>query len=98
MFTFKTEKPTGKWKSFQDPQHYIKLKKIEVGMIEPNPPYKISFMVIKDDINEDKNPNCTWKWVYLKAKFDNLQSAKNFLIENFNAINEKFKLVKSNDI
>lgn len=96
MFTFKTEKPTGKWKSFQDPQHYIKLKKIEVGMIEPRYPYRISFMVIKDDINEDNNHNCTWKWVYLKAKFESLESAKEYLKTHFEIITQKCNLVKTN--
>lgn len=32
-FTFKTIEPTGKWKSFNNPEHQIKLNKIWCGTI-----------------------------------------------------------------
>ena len=65
MFTFKTERPTGKYRSFEDEIYHIKLNKKQVGQISAEYPHKISLMVIKDDINEDGNPNCQWKWIRL---------------------------------
>jgi hypothetical protein len=78
-FTFKTEKPTGKWSSFDSPTHYIKLNKRVVGEISSDKPFKISLMVIKRDINEDGNPDCKWKRIYFKKDSETLQEAKDFL-------------------
>jgi hypothetical protein len=93
MFTFKTDKPTGRYRSFDSDSHYIKLKKKMVGIITSKPPHKIRLMVIKDGINiKDNNPNSTWKWITLKAEFNTVDEAKEFLKRNFNGINQKFKL------
>lgn len=48
-------------------------------------------MAEKADINEDGNPNCTWRWVTLKAKFESLQGAKDWLNENFLLITNKYR-------
>ena len=92
QFTFKTVKPTGKWRSFENDQHLIKLDKKEVGRIDCDPPYKIRLAVVKTDINEDKNPNCTWKWIILKHQSSSLAEAKEFLNENFLSIIKQFPL------
>lgn len=92
MFTFKTEQPTGRWRSFDVPIHYIKLKKKVVGTIEPTPPHKIHLMVIKDDTMEDGNKNCDWKWITLKREFVSVDEAKAFLKEYEQKIIEKYKL------
>ncbi len=52
-FTFKTEKPTGKWKSFSNSNHYIKLNGKEVGTIAHETPFRLSFMVMKTDADKD---------------------------------------------
>lgn len=91
-FTFKTEKSTGAWRSFSPDQHYIKLKKKEVGQIEDKKPYRIRLQVVKDDINEDGNPNCTWKWIRLKKESETLQEAKDFLNAVAGDIIAKYKI------
>jgi hypothetical protein len=93
-FTFKTEKSEGHFRSLFPDHHYIKLNKIEVGNISDDTPIKIRFMVVKDDIMEDNNPNCVWKWITLKREFISLQDAKDFLNVNIEHILTKFNLVK----
>lgn len=93
-FTFKTEKPTGKWKSFQKASHSIKLNKCWVGSIEPEYPFYIRLMVIKKDIMEDKNPNCEWMWKTLAHKSQSLDEAKQFCNDNIDLILNKFNLKK----
>lgn len=34
----------------------------------------------------DNNPNCDWKWVYFKQKFEDLEQAKKFIIYNANQL------------
>ena len=91
MFTFKTEKPTGRYRSFENPVHRVKLKKIEIGTISPNPPHKIRLRVMK---TEPDNSPCAWKWVYLKKESTSLQEAKEFLNEKFDLIIKKYTFPK----
>ncbi len=93
MFTFKTVKSTGRYRAFYLPRHIIKIKKVDVGSIEPET-FRIRLMVIKDDINEDGNPNCEWKWILLKYVPSSLDDAKEFLNKNFEALNKKYNIVK----
>ena len=90
-FTFKTNKLIGYYTATTD----IKLKQKIVGSI--NQPrlddvYYIRFMVIKDDINEDKNPNCSWKWITFDQTFEILDEAKKFINECINDILNKYNL------
>ena len=91
-FTFKTEKPTGRYKSFSSNYNYIKLNGSNVGSIDDEKPYKIRLMVYKKDMKEDGNPNCDWKWIILKVGFDNLDDAKNFVLSNATKIVSQFNL------
>ena len=91
-FTYKTEKPTGRFKSFDASHHYIKYKKIVVGTIGHNAPHIIKLQIIKDDIEEDGNSNCEWKWVTLKHKSVDIDDAKTFLNAVIDIIFEKFNL------
>ena len=91
-FTFKTVKPTGKWRSFEHDEHLIKLNGREVGYITDDAPHKIAFQVEKADINEDGNPNSPWRWRGLKKRFDSVQEAKDFILANTTTILEKFKI------
>ena len=93
-FTFKTDKPTGRYKSFFEAYHHIKLKGEDVGSINSKEPFSIRLMVMKKDILEDKNPNCPWKWITLKAEFKSLDEAKEFLNKNFEAITTKWALAQ----
>ena len=91
-FTFKTEKPTGRYRSFDLATHHVKLNKVECGLISDEKPYKIKFQVIKDDINKDGNQKCEWKWITLKKESESLQEAKDFLNEKYEAIQQKYKI------
>jgi hypothetical protein len=94
MFTFKTKQSEGKYRSFKPPIHTIKIKRKEVGVIE-HETWKIRFMVIKEDINEDGNPNCEWKWIQIKNPSRNLHETKQFLKEYYPAITTQYKLYQS---
>ena len=92
-FTFKTESPTGPYKSFNEVFHYIKLKKIKRGSIDDKSPHYIRLMVIKNNIMEDNNPNCIWKWIILAHRSNSVADAKMWLNENIEALLEKYNLV-----
>ena len=90
-FTFKTNKPTGRWRCF-DPVHTeIKLNKICVGWISSSD-YKIWLSVKKKDIMEDGNSNCAYKNIGLKKNSSSLQEVKDFLNDNIDEILEKWEL------
>jgi hypothetical protein len=91
-FTFKKEKATGKWKSFDHDWHWIKLKKKEVGTISDSPPFHIRLMVIKKDINEDGNPNCVWRWITLAKESNSIGEAKDYLNNHIETIMELCEL------
>lgn len=93
-FTFKTEKATGRYRGFYPAMHSIKLNKEVCGLIDDEPPYKIRLMVVKSDINEDGNPNCKWTWMVSTNKFKTLQESKDFLNQNFEAINNQYTFYK----
>lgn len=94
MFTFKTVKPTGRYKSFFPEHHLIKLKKVEVGTVSDQEGHKIRFQVIKADINKDGNPNCSWEWITLHKESATVDEAKEFLKTNYEAIIKKYILWK----
>jgi hypothetical protein len=91
-FTFKTIQPTGRYRSFDHPYYEIKLKKVCIGSIDPEKPFKIRLQVTKSDINEDGNLNCPWKWIQLKKESSSLQEAKDFLNAHFESITTKYKI------
>lgn len=102
-FTTKTTPATGRYRSFFSDHTDIKLKGKEVGEISGTKelgipsvkaPYRLRFMVIKDDINEDGNPNCEWKWITLKKEFNTVDEAKEFVKQEevCKAVLEKYNL------
>lgn len=90
MFTFKTEKATGRYRAFFPDSHIIKINKKKVGNITDSRPHKIRFMVIKSDINEDGNPNCSFKWITLKKECETVKEAKEWLKTVYNDLIEKY--------
>lgn len=91
-FTFKTEREKGAYASFYPPIHFIKFNKCIVGSIDGKT-YNIRLMVVKKDIMEDGNPNCTWKWITLSIdSFTSLKEAKEWLNANILSIREKYQL------
>lgn len=97
-FTFKINRPTGKWKSFDYTTVDVKLDGKRVGTISENRIYstqwKISFHIEKKDIMEDGNPNCTWRNIFLANKFSSIEEAKNWLNENIDTLMKKYALHK----
>ena len=91
-FTFKTIKATGKYSSFYNDYHIIKLNKKEVGSIGSKYPHKIRLMVVKEDINEDGNPNCDWKWITLRKENNSVKEAKEFINRVSEKIQNKYNL------
>lgn len=95
-FTFKVNRATGKWKSFYSESETVTiiLNKVDVGSIKLHAPYTIRLKVIKDDIAEDGNTNCIWKWITLSVKPDSVDWAKGWLNGNIDDITKKWNLVK----
>jgi hypothetical protein len=97
-FTFKVNRPTGKYKSFSNTYVEIKLDGCVVGSFSEsaiNNSSVIAFHVIKEDILEDGNPNCIWKSRFIKNPNNKIKDTQKFLNENFHIIIEKFNLYKS---
>ena len=92
-FTFKTDKPTGRYRSFFKSTHHIKLKKKRCGIITDEEPYRIKLQLM----GNDENPNCNWRWATLKVKFESVQEAKDFLNKHIEAILKKYELHFSDD-
>ena len=102
-FTFKIHERTGRYRTFQAKYCDIKLLGKKVGGIqeitnlysnndENVGKFRIGFMVWKKDIMEDKNPNCEWKWIWLKYKPSSIQEAKDFIIKYSEDIQKRFNL------
>lgn len=83
-FTFKTEKSTGKYRSFYPDNHIIKLKKKECGLICDDETHKIRLMVKRNEGG--------FRWIALAKESKTLQEAKDFLNEHADFILKKYEL------
>lgn len=93
-FTFKTDKPTGRFRSFNNEYHHVKLKGKNVGSID-DVTFKVNLKVVKtaEDLEKpNDNKNCPWKWITFKAEFKTLQEAKDWLNANVDALTKKYTL------
>ena len=76
----------------------IKLGKAVVGMIQaPNWQtkdnlWRIQFAVEKTAEMADNNPNCSWKNITLSKGFEDAEQAKEFILKNSDAIQQKYTL------
>lgn len=93
-FTFKTNKPTGKYRSFDTDYHHIKLAGREVGNISAGKTFRINLNVMKTETITDSNPNCPWKRITLKKESETLQEAKDWLNANFKSITAKYTIAQ----
>lgn len=93
-FTVKTNKPTGKWRAFQNASHDIKFGGHVCGSIQDDSPHSVRFMVTKEDIMEDGNQNCVWRWIKIKKEFSSVKDAKAWVIENSIIIQESINIFK----
>ena len=77
------------------PDTDIKHNKMLVGTISaphwqsPDNLWRIRFMVAEEG---GDNPNCDWKWIQLKKKFDSEPEAREFLKERAEQILEHYDL------
>lgn len=70
-----------------DPNTIIKLEKQQVGLIVgPNWRSKDELWRIQLTVVDEKELNCGWKWVTLKAKFETEPEARVYLKENFDRV------------
>ena len=51
--------------------------------------WSLMFSVMKTE--PDSNPNCDWKNIFLKARFESCEDAKQFVKDNIDKIAEKFE-------
>lgn len=91
-FTFKTEHPTGRYRSFDHDTHDIKHNKQVVGEIVHGAPFTIRLMVEKSKEELKTKPNCSWRWIKVKKEFASLDEAKQWLKTNHDQIIKQVKL------
>lgn len=94
-FTFKTNRPTGPYKSFYNDSIEIKYKRKVCGAIikaSCSTGYQIRLMTKKDDIANSSNPNCDWEWICFKKVFKSIDEAKEWINEKIDYVFEKFTL------
>ena len=94
-FTFKKDAPTGQYSWLYKASYDIKYKKVVVGSINETDDHKFicRFMIMKDDILEDGNNNCPWKWIQLKKQSDSVNEAIDFLQDNIDPLLLKYTFV-----
>ena len=85
-FTFKWDKPTGRYSSFFSTSVIIKLKRKECGRIGDSPHHKIKFAI------RDESFKGNFRWITLKKKSKSFDEAKEFLVEHTEQILEKYNL------
>lgn len=52
--------------------------------------WSIRIMIKKDQ--PDDNPNCDWRWIGFRARFDEPEQAKQWLQDNIESIQKKYTL------
>lgn len=78
----------------------IKLNGVNVGIFGRNNSHdaiNIRLKIVKKDIMEDGNPNCTWKWATVKHKPFSIEEAKRFLKAFNKEIQIEYKLYINKD-
>lgn len=78
----------------------IKVNKKICGQIRPpswirGKFWNIALMVMKRE--PDDNPNCDWRWIFVKKSFDTEESARLFIKENIKSIMKTYTLRFSED-
>lgn len=101
-FTFKENKATGRYRSFETESHEIKIKKQVVGSINElagkawnnTPDEDVGKFVIRLAIKKEKTPEvpCDFKWITLKKRFNTATEAKEMLQAVADKIIEKYDL------
>ena len=82
------------YKEFIGDTHHIKFHTKRCGVFHKldNGLWEVQLMVMKENLHEDGNPNCNWRWVNLKQKHDSLQDAKLWLNSNIEQVISQYVL------
>lgn len=88
--TFKTHKPTGRYRSFYRPDIYIKHNRLKIGSIEADEPYVIRVTVKREPTKAEPAP---FRWITLAYKSKTLEESKRYAEENLERIINKYCLV-----
>lgn len=79
----------------------IKVNKKTMGYISaPNwqrDGWSIGIQIRKDEKHTDNNPNCPWKWIYFKQKFDTEAEARQYIKDHISDLNERFTFYYNED-
>ncbi len=102
--SFKINSPTGPYASFNHAWVDIKQNKKVIGSINyakylnPKPEdvegFQIGLMIKGSPKN---NPNCPWRWIHFKRKFDKIDEAKQWVKENWEKICNTYELVSQDN-
>lgn len=96
-FTFKEEKATGKFKSFEMRYFTIKLEKKKVGNIREQQYYKDGERYSVSLAVKETNNKCGFKWIVLLKKFNDPSEAKEYLNSKCDNLIKQFDLFKFED-
>jgi hypothetical protein len=70
---------------------------VRCGSISQSSPHQITLSVFKEDLDEDKNPNCPFKNIHLAAKFESVAQAKAWLSEKSEILQAKYNIYALKD-
>lgn len=97
--TFKKHpKATGLAAISDRPQIDIKFRNKRVGIIHQPTAFRgmnnwqIGFMIVKADLMEDGNPNCPWRWLFVKNDATDEESARSWVKRNFESFTKRYNL------
>ena len=82
-FTFKTEKSTGRYRSFYPDNYYVRLNKEDVGLITDDKPHKVKLKVVDGD---------KFRWIVFKREFDTVSEARDWIRDNCDSILERHSI------
>jgi hypothetical protein len=91
-FSFRKVIQAGKWRSFQEECHEIKLNKKVVGRIKwsrEDGLFLISLVVKKNVTKEDP---ASFKWITLKGRYNTAEEARQMLGKNIDIILQRYNL------
>ncbi len=79
----------------------IKLNKKKIGLIQapnwqaPDRKWGLAFTIEND--RPEENPNCKWRWAFLKQRFDTEEAAREYLNANIEMLANRFKFFPLED-
>lgn len=94
--TYKNNNPTGRYSSFHSKSIHVKLNGKEFAIISEKSVLdnsdRLKWGIQICIFDTDKvNPNCKWKWVFMKFRSDNSEDIKNWLETNIETLYKKYE-------